>query len=327
MPGDCSPSRSVVSKISTRLGSFVACHVSALGLVLRFSWSVCGYAAATHYSPRGGRRRRRRPDRVEPRRATVAQRKAPRQMAGRLSRRAERAQLLAALVLASHLVLEADHVLAVGRDDVVLVGAHLVGAVAAGDGVLALRSDAPAPALLAARARGGRRCGPCRGRGGRRRAAWRERPRRSRRRRTAVEGVVAATAAELVVVAPPVTVSLSARAPQPALPASPSTVPEPAAAGLRRQSTPERMTLPSRRRASRSPPRTARSPCALLRIARYLPSGAGGTVSCATEPDSRVEAAGSPCRRLRATAATASSAARSSSAARTVESGFTVTPG
>src|SRR3954453_9543666 len=58
MPGDCSPSRSVVSKISTRLGSM---------LVSPFVGSspgcVCGYAAATRYSPRRGRRRRRRSSR------------------------------------------------------------------------------------------------------------------------------------------------------------------------------------------------------------------------------------------------------------------------
>ena len=75
MPGDCSPSRSVVSKISTRLRASRALHVtvghppqrdhhscrhcSFLSLVATSSrLRVCGYAAATRYSPRGGRRRR-----------------------------------------------------------------------------------------------------------------------------------------------------------------------------------------------------------------------------------------------------------------------------
>ena len=64
MPGDCSPSRSVVSKIFTR-SCLAAVHVAlsslpgpAVPLGLRLQ------AAATRYSPRGGRRRRsRRPDR------------------------------------------------------------------------------------------------------------------------------------------------------------------------------------------------------------------------------------------------------------------------
>src|SRR5690242_993119 len=55
MPGDCSPSRSVVSKMMTR--SFIGAPLWAC-LLLLFCW-VCGYAAATRYSPRRGRRRRR----------------------------------------------------------------------------------------------------------------------------------------------------------------------------------------------------------------------------------------------------------------------------
>src|ERR1700744_4987976 len=63
MPGDCSPSRSVVSKISTRLGSsggvmslpLLARTRTLLGAVVR------GYVRPpTRYSPRGGRRRSRR---------------------------------------------------------------------------------------------------------------------------------------------------------------------------------------------------------------------------------------------------------------------------
>ena len=61
MPGDCSPSRSVVSKISTRSVCEAMMLVLLFGLLLRLllGW-VCGYAAATRYSPRGGRRRSRR---------------------------------------------------------------------------------------------------------------------------------------------------------------------------------------------------------------------------------------------------------------------------
>src|SRR5437764_5068936 len=63
IPGDCSPSRSVVSKIRTRFSSRLPCVVSSVMSflsVLRFGllWSR-GYAAATRYSPRRGRRRSR----------------------------------------------------------------------------------------------------------------------------------------------------------------------------------------------------------------------------------------------------------------------------
>src|SRR2546423_1011895 len=63
IPGDCSPSRSVVSKIRTRSSSRRRCVVvsvmSSLS-VLSFGllWSR-GFAAATRYSPRRGRRRSR----------------------------------------------------------------------------------------------------------------------------------------------------------------------------------------------------------------------------------------------------------------------------
>ncbi len=62
MPGDCSPSRSVVSKISTRLGSS-GVVMSLLGLESRcfFSVLVRGYVRPpARYSPRRGRRRRTR---------------------------------------------------------------------------------------------------------------------------------------------------------------------------------------------------------------------------------------------------------------------------
>ena len=63
IPGDCSPSRSVVSKIRTRSASRLPCvvfSVMSFLSVLRFGllWSR-GYAAATRYSPRRGRRRSR----------------------------------------------------------------------------------------------------------------------------------------------------------------------------------------------------------------------------------------------------------------------------
>jgi hypothetical protein len=54
-PGDCSPSRRVVSKMMTRSGSMV-CSFVRLGCP---SPLVCGFAAATRYSPRRGRRRAR----------------------------------------------------------------------------------------------------------------------------------------------------------------------------------------------------------------------------------------------------------------------------
>ena len=63
IPGDCSPSRSVVSKIRTRLlSSRLAAPVPLMpSLPFLSRWSfplcwVCGYAAATHYSPRRGSR-------------------------------------------------------------------------------------------------------------------------------------------------------------------------------------------------------------------------------------------------------------------------------
>ena len=65
MPGDCSPSRRVVSNTRTRLRSSLvvaACSLMSSSLLQfsRFFVSplVCGYAAATRYSPRGGSRRR-----------------------------------------------------------------------------------------------------------------------------------------------------------------------------------------------------------------------------------------------------------------------------
>src|SRR3954464_2316666 len=60
MPGDCSPSRSVVSKISTRSGLSCGMSSSRCGLHCGFSRSRLRLAAATRYSPRGGRRRSRR---------------------------------------------------------------------------------------------------------------------------------------------------------------------------------------------------------------------------------------------------------------------------
>ena len=69
MPGDCSPSRSVVSKISTRLASVGHVVVPSRLVLLGFlSWSVCGYAAATRYSPRRGRRRSREASRNDTKR-------------------------------------------------------------------------------------------------------------------------------------------------------------------------------------------------------------------------------------------------------------------
>src|SRR5439155_6936778 len=62
MPGDCSPSRKVVSKICTR-----SITVLLSGSGSSPSRWVCGYAAATRHSPRRGRRRRRarpRSDRI-----------------------------------------------------------------------------------------------------------------------------------------------------------------------------------------------------------------------------------------------------------------------
>src|SRR5581483_3107213 len=62
MPGDCSPSRSVVSKISTRLGSS-GLVMSLLSVSDSVSSRCCsrGYVRPpTRYSPRGGRRRSRR---------------------------------------------------------------------------------------------------------------------------------------------------------------------------------------------------------------------------------------------------------------------------
>ena len=53
IPGDCSPSRSVVSKISTRSLSMMSFR-SSCGF---FSAGFAAQAAATRYSPRGGRRR------------------------------------------------------------------------------------------------------------------------------------------------------------------------------------------------------------------------------------------------------------------------------
>src|SRR5215204_1898143 len=60
MPGDCSPSRSVVSKIFTR--SFSLRSMSSLLPFVGLSWFPLSLrlAAATHYSPRRGRRRRSR---------------------------------------------------------------------------------------------------------------------------------------------------------------------------------------------------------------------------------------------------------------------------
>ena len=72
MPGDCSPSRRVVSKISTRLASSTAgrswlspAYCSQRSSLISFSLLSGvqivsrGYRAAQRYSPRGGRRRRR----------------------------------------------------------------------------------------------------------------------------------------------------------------------------------------------------------------------------------------------------------------------------
>ena len=59
MPGDCSPSRSVVSKILTRSCSLRPSVMFALFVVLSVFPLSLRLAAATRYSPRGGRRRGR----------------------------------------------------------------------------------------------------------------------------------------------------------------------------------------------------------------------------------------------------------------------------
>ena len=58
MPGDCSPSRSVVSKINTRLGS-MSKPPSTCSKTDASSCSVAATRPPARYSPRRGRRRRR----------------------------------------------------------------------------------------------------------------------------------------------------------------------------------------------------------------------------------------------------------------------------
>ena len=65
MPGDCSPSRSVVSKMWTRLASgerLLSVSFGPMGPLLlsesEMAYVSRGYRAAQRYSPRGGRRRR-----------------------------------------------------------------------------------------------------------------------------------------------------------------------------------------------------------------------------------------------------------------------------
>jgi hypothetical protein len=55
MPGDCSPSRSVVSKIRTRSAAWPCRRSLSAWSSALLGW-VCGFAAATRYSPRRGRR-------------------------------------------------------------------------------------------------------------------------------------------------------------------------------------------------------------------------------------------------------------------------------
>jgi len=61
MPGDCSPSRSVVSKMWTRFASDLLSTWGPIGPLLlsvnRMAFVSRGYRAAQRYSPRGGRRR------------------------------------------------------------------------------------------------------------------------------------------------------------------------------------------------------------------------------------------------------------------------------
>jgi len=63
MPGDCSPSLSVVSKMWTRFASDFVSVCGPLGplllSVIRMASVSRGYRAAQRYSPRRGRRRRR----------------------------------------------------------------------------------------------------------------------------------------------------------------------------------------------------------------------------------------------------------------------------